>query len=174
MILGFLAGGALHGYELRRRMEQLHGFARPISDGSLYPAIARLVKAGWVLKHAEPGRAAAQRHVLSITPSGRDQLIERLRGAAGPEVTDLSRFLVVLAFLSLVPEQTDRQAVLRRRLEFLDQPASFFYTDGQPLAVADVDDSYRKGMLTIARATSRAERYWLRSVLDDPKETIDA
>ena len=42
--LGFLADGPVHGYVLRRRVAQLSGYARPVSDGSLYPAIDRLVK----------------------------------------------------------------------------------------------------------------------------------
>lgn len=46
MILAFLAEGPLHGYELRRKMSQLHGYARPISDGTIYPAINRLIKSG--------------------------------------------------------------------------------------------------------------------------------
>lgn len=36
-ILGFLADGPLHGYQLRRRIAHLSGHARPVSDGSLYP-----------------------------------------------------------------------------------------------------------------------------------------
>ena len=56
-ILGFLAEGPLHGYELRRRLAQLSGYTRPVSDGSLYPAINRLVRDGWLERHAEPGKA---------------------------------------------------------------------------------------------------------------------
>ncbi len=34
-ILGFLAEGPLHGYQLRRRVAHLSGYARPVSDGTL-------------------------------------------------------------------------------------------------------------------------------------------
>ena len=59
MILGFLAEGPQHGYELRRRMSQLHGYARLISDGTVYPAINRLIAAGAVTEADEPGARAA-------------------------------------------------------------------------------------------------------------------
>ena len=36
MILGFLAEGPLHAYELRRRMERLLGYARAISAGRVW------------------------------------------------------------------------------------------------------------------------------------------
>ena len=166
-ILGFLAEGPLHGYELRRRVAQLSGYTRPVSDGSLYPAINRMVRDGWLQRHAEPGSAAAQRQVLHLTEAGRSDLLRRLRNPAEVEITDLTRFLVILAFLSLLPDGRDRQAVLRRRLTFLEQPASFFYDGDRPLRAREITDPYRRGMFVIAGAVSRAERAWLRNVLAD-------
>lgn len=171
MILGFLAEGPLHGYLLRQRMEQLHGYARSISYGTLYPAISRLVARGLVSQEPAPGRAGAERRVLRLTDAGRESLAERLRSASGHDITDGHRFMVVLTFLSLLPDRAERDAVLRRRLEFLSQPASFFYDGERPLRVEDVIDPYRRGIFISARATSRAERAWLTDMLADaPKE----
>ncbi|MFF8596668.1 PadR family transcriptional regulator [Streptomyces sp. NPDC015220] len=164
-ILGFLAEGPLHGYQLRRRIAHLSGHARPVSDGSLYPAINRLVHAGLLDRTAEPGASAAQRHTLNLTDAGRCELLRRLRDANGLDISDSTRFFTVLAFLSHLPDTADQHAVLRRRLEFLEEPASFFHDGDRPLGADDTDDPYRRGMLTIARATSRAERSWLRDVL---------
>ncbi|MGY1883925.1 PadR family transcriptional regulator [Blastococcus sp. SYSU DS0753] len=164
-ILGFLADGPLHGYELRRRVAALSGYARRVSDGSLYPAIARMVKAGLLDRRVEEGAAAAPRYVVSLTGAGREELLRRLRHADEQDVTDPNRFFTVLAFLSHLPDVDQQYAVLRRRLAFLEQPASFFYEEDRPLRAAEVTDPYRRGMLVIARATSRAERAWLREVL---------
>lgn len=166
-ILGFLADGPLHGYELRRRVAQLSGHARPVSDGSLYPAVNRLVAKGLLERRSEPGAAAAQRHVLTLTAAGRAHLLDRLRQPGEQEITDPTRFFTVLAFLSRLPDAAERRAVLRRRLDFLETPASFFYDgDGTPIRAEQVADPYRRGMLLIARATSRAERAWLHEQLD--------
>ncbi|PJJ00158.1 PadR family transcriptional regulator [Streptomyces sp. 2333.5] len=164
-ILGFLAEGPLHGYQLRHRIAHLFGHARPVSDGSLYPAINRLVNAGLLDRRTEPGASAALRHTLSLTDVGRGELLRRLRDADGLDISDSTRYFTVLAFLSQVPDTADQHAVLRRRMEFLEQPASFFRDGDRPLGAEDTDDPYRRGMLTIARATSRAERSWLREVL---------
>lgn len=164
-ILGFLAEGPLHGYELRHRIARLSGHTRPVSDGSLYPAIHRLVTAGLLARHTEPGVSAAQRHTLTLTDTGRRELLRRLRDAEGFDISDSTRYFTVLAFLSHLPDTADQHAVLRRRLEFLEQPASFFHDGDRPLKAEDTDDPYRRGMLTIARATSSAERAWLREVL---------
>ncbi len=61
--------------------------------------------------------------------------------------------------------------MLRRRLDFLETPASFFYRDGEPVRVEEAGDLFRQGMLRVARATGRAERAWLgeaAEVLDQP------
>lgn len=169
-ILGFLADGPLHGYELRRLVAQLSGYTRPVSDGSLYPAINRLVKRGLLERTVEPGAAAAQRNVLHLTDAGREELLNRLCEPAEHEITDNSRFFAILAFLSLLPGEQQRRAVLRRRLEFLERPASFFYDGDRPMRSDELKDRYRQGMLRIARATSSAERAWLREVLDDEEQ----
>jgi DNA-binding PadR family transcriptional regulator len=166
MILGFLAEEPLHGYELRRRMEQLHGYARTISDGTLYPAITRLINGGLVTRKSGPGRAGAPRQTLRLTEAGRTRMFERLRGADGHDITDGSHFFVVLSFLSLLPDRAERDTVLRRRLDYLEQPASFFYDGDRPLRAADLTDPYRRGILLTARATSRAERAWIHELLD--------
>ena len=45
-ILGLLNDGPLHGYEIRRRLRAQLGLVANVSFGSLYPALARLEKAG--------------------------------------------------------------------------------------------------------------------------------
>ncbi|MDA1359009.1 PadR family transcriptional regulator [Glycomyces luteolus] len=166
MILGFLAEGPLHGYELRRKMAQLHGYARTFSDGTVYPAINRLVASGALAREMHPGHGAAQKGILRLTETGRERLRGLLRDADGYDITDTGRYFVVLAFLSQLPDPEERRAVLRRRLDFLDQPASFFYDGAHPLRAKEIEDPYRHGMLVIAKATSRAERAWLREQLD--------
>jgi DNA-binding PadR family transcriptional regulator len=47
-ILGLLDEQDLHGYELKKRLSELVGSRSGVSFGSLYPALARLEKAGAV------------------------------------------------------------------------------------------------------------------------------
>jgi DNA-binding PadR family transcriptional regulator len=169
MLLGFLAAdGPLHGYELRKRMTRLHGWTRVISDGTIYPAIDRLLKSGAISATAERGTAAAPRRLLTLTPAGRERLHELLRSAGGTDISDFGRYSAVLAFLSLLPDAADRDAVLRRRLAFLEEPVGFFFDGDVPVRAAEVTDPYRLGVLTVARASRTAELAWLRERLGSP------
>jgi DNA-binding PadR family transcriptional regulator len=160
-ILGFLCEEPLHGYEWKERIKALSGHVRPVSDGALYPAITRLVAAGQLDQHTEPGSGAAPRRILSLTEKGRADLLERLRHPKQAEITDHVRFNTLLAFLRHLPDPREQAAVLRRRQEFLLTPASFFYRDGEPVRAEEAGDLFRQGMLRVARATGEAEREWL-------------
>ncbi|WP_338693988.1 PadR family transcriptional regulator [Streptomyces sp. Q6] len=166
-ILGFLYDAPLHGYELRKRITALTGHVRPVAESTLYPAIKRLEKAGLLARETQPGTVAAPRHVLSLTAGGREELRRRLREPARPDITDENRWFTVLAFLRHLEAPSEQADVLRRRLDFLEEPASFFYEGERPLRAEELDDPFRRGVLSIARATSRAELTWLRATLKD-------
>lgn len=164
-ILGFLYDAPLHGYVLRKHIAALTGHVRPIAESTLYPAIKRLEKAGLLARATEPGSVAAPRHVLTLTDDGRRELRRRLAEPAPRDVTDENRWFTVLAFLRHLEDPAAQATVLRRRLGFLEEPASFFYEGDRPLRAEELDDPFRRGVLTVARATSRAELTWLRETL---------
>ncbi|MGI5134888.1 MULTISPECIES: PadR family transcriptional regulator [unclassified Streptomyces] len=170
-ILGFLHDAPLHGYELRKRITALTGHVRPVAESTLYPALKRLEKAGLLARTTQPGSVAAPRHVLTLTDEGREELRRRLAEPAQRDITDENRWFTVLAFLRHLQDPAAQAAVLRRRLAFLQQPTSFFYEGDRPLRAEELDDPFRRGILTIARATSRAELTWLRTTLDSLEET---
>ena len=162
MILGFLADRPMHGYELRQKMEKLYGYSRKISDGTLYPAIRRLVEAGQIEEALDTGEGSSTRRILEITGSGRARLVELVRDPGRFDIQNQSRFMVVLAFLSKVSDPRERALVLRRRLEFLEESSSFFYDGARSVRSEDTSDPYRRGMLRTARASSSAEVAWLK------------
>lgn len=163
-ILGFLNEGPAHGYELKQRLMMLMGHVRPISDGALYPAIARLERQGLLTRTPEPGEAGAPRLVLRLTPAGQAEFLRRLAAPDETDISDQSRFFTYLAFLTVLSPQEQR-AILERRLAFLEGARSFFTAGGRPVPLAAESDPYRRGMLLIAREMTRVEKDWLRQQL---------
>jgi PadR family transcriptional regulator, regulatory protein PadR len=78
MILQTLRRGTLHGYALAQFIKQSSDDLLQIEEGSLYPALQRMLKAGWVA--AVWGLSARNRRVriYKITPSGRKQLVREV------------------------------------------------------------------------------------------------
>jgi PadR family transcriptional regulator PadR len=74
MVLQTLRRGPQHGYALVQNIKGTSGDLLQIEEGSLYPALQRMLKAGWV--GAEWGLSARNRkvRVYKITPAGRRQL----------------------------------------------------------------------------------------------------
>lgn len=165
-ILGFLDDGPLHGYELRRRINELGGPGSHLSEGALYPALARLERAGMLTRSEEPGARGRARKVLTITDAGRERLHELLRDPSESAVSSAPGFLEHLAFLSHLPDAVQRRSVLERRLAVLTgEPPAFFYDDGRPRRAGQESDPYRLGMIRVAGASRRAEILWLREML---------
>lgn len=73
-------------------------------------------------------------------------------------------WFTVRVFLRPLDGAAAQGAVPRRRLAFLEEPASFFHGD-RPSRVEELTDPFRRAVLTIARATSRAELRRLRETL---------
>ncbi len=74
LILKTLAWGPRHGYAIARWLETLGEGALQIEEGSLYPALYRLERKGWV--EAEWGLSETKRKVklYRLTESGRERL----------------------------------------------------------------------------------------------------
>jgi PadR family transcriptional regulator, regulatory protein PadR len=74
MILHLLRREPLHGYAIGSRIEETSGELLQVEEGSLYPALQRMLKAEWV--EAEWGLSPQNRRVriYKITAAGRKQL----------------------------------------------------------------------------------------------------
>ena len=74
LILKTLSRGARHGYAIARWLEEATEDALQIEEGSLYPALYRMERRGWI--EAEWGISELNRKAkfYRLTPAGRSQL----------------------------------------------------------------------------------------------------
>jgi PadR family transcriptional regulator PadR len=80
LILKTLSRGPNHGYGIALHIRRVSQDAFKVGEGSLYPALQRLLVNGWV--QAEWGVTETHRkaRVYKITPAGRKQFAEEVRG----------------------------------------------------------------------------------------------
>ena len=82
-----MRGGEMHGYEIANSIQQISDDILQVEEGSLYPALQRMLLKGWVT--AEWGVTAGNRRAryYRLTPLGRKQLqaelaqFQRVNGA---------------------------------------------------------------------------------------------
>jgi PadR family transcriptional regulator, regulatory protein PadR len=74
LVLRILRSGPLHGYAIAQRIHELSSDELQIEEGSLYPALQKLLLKGWV--RAEWTVSGSNREVREyrLTPSGLKQL----------------------------------------------------------------------------------------------------
>ena len=73
-VLSVLEEGALHGYEIGRRIEQQTNGSLRFTLASLYPLLYRLEKRGWVRGAWEMSGTGRRRRCYRLTSAGRKKL----------------------------------------------------------------------------------------------------
>src|ERR671920_2153331 len=74
LILRVLAAAPLHGYAIAQRIHVLSREELSVEEGSLYPALQKLLVKGWVKAAWRASESGRQVREYRITASGRRQL----------------------------------------------------------------------------------------------------
>jgi transcriptional regulator len=74
LVLKTLSRGALHGYAIARRIEDATEDALRIEEGSLYPALYRMERRGWIEAAWGKSEIGQRIKIYSLTTKGRAQL----------------------------------------------------------------------------------------------------
>jgi PadR family transcriptional regulator PadR len=78
MILKTLSRNPMHGYALAQRIKETSDDLLQIEEGSLYPALQRMLKSGWL--KSEMGLSAKNRpvRIFKLTEMGRKHLEQEI------------------------------------------------------------------------------------------------
>jgi len=88
LILRTLTAQPMHGYGIAQHIERLSGGVFAVEQGSLYPALVRLQKNGWVTSRWSQSPTGRRARYYTITVAGRRQL--------GEKVSSFERILVAI------------------------------------------------------------------------------
>jgi DNA-binding PadR family transcriptional regulator len=170
MVLGLLLDAPAHGYELRRCLAPFFGAGTPMNTGLLYPALAKLEARGWVTKRSVRQSRAPRKHVYSITPAGRRQVLAWLTRADGgqrPARYDFFHRDPLLARVALFRHLSDDQIKAMLRKETAEAEARCGdYTGVRVRMAARKVDPYRIRVLEFGLRYHRLRCAWIRELLD--------
>jgi len=88
LVLQTLSVQPLHGYGIAQQIEALSEDALRVEQGSLYPALERLQKRGWITSKWGESPTGRRARYYTITAAGRRQL--------GNEITSFDAMLVAI------------------------------------------------------------------------------
>ncbi|MGE0864584.1 MAG: PadR family transcriptional regulator [Vicinamibacterales bacterium] len=74
LILKTLSSGPRHGYAIARFIEDTTGEAVLVEEGSLYPALYRMERRGWIDAEWGTSELGRRAKLYRLTPAGRAQL----------------------------------------------------------------------------------------------------
>ncbi|HUF51432.1 MAG TPA: PadR family transcriptional regulator [Longimicrobiales bacterium] len=89
MVLQTLTLGSLHGYAISQHIERLSDKVLRVEQGSLYPALERLQRAGWVTSKWGQSPTGRKARYYTITASGRKKL--------GQEIAEFDTIALAIA-----------------------------------------------------------------------------
>jgi DNA-binding PadR family transcriptional regulator len=168
-LLGLLAEGPLHGYELRRRLTAVLGPFRALSFSVIYPQLRRMVEADQIAEiedSAQSNLSRRKRIVYQITKIGSARFTD-LIGKSDSTSWDDEFFEVHFAFFGPTPAATrlrilegrqrrlkDKAEILRSEIERMVESTNSYLSEWKHhnLEVIDREIEWIETMLTAERA----------------------
>lgn len=80
LVLRVLEPGPMHGYAIAQRIRQLSSEVLQVEEGSLYPALQKMLLKGWVKAAWSVSETKRQVRLYQLTPAGRKQLAAEMAG----------------------------------------------------------------------------------------------
>ena len=179
-VLGLLHENPMHGYELRKQLNVVLGWGRVLSYGSLYPALKKMLRAGWITEHVTTPEAGAvtaagtalakgagvsrrQRIVYELTPAGVERF-SKLTSDAGPATWEDDNFDVRFAFFG----RTDREIrlrILEGRRTRLEERLARFERELNASKGAQMQNSYAVELQRHGLESVQREVRWLSDLI---------
>lgn len=116
VLLGLLAIGPRHGYDLKRAHDERLPRAKPLAFGQVYATLGRLERDGYVVESGQDREGGPDRTSYTITEAGREHLDAWLSAVepSAPYVTSEVFSKVVVALLAADAERARDYLVAQR------------------------------------------------------------
>jgi DNA-binding PadR family transcriptional regulator len=157
MVMGLLAEGERHGYELVREMD-LRGMLRwtRASKVGVYKALARLEEEGCLTSWTEREGRQPEKRVYALTVAGEQRLQELVYALCASEEPIHMEMPVGLAFVSALDREEARQALEARQLYLRRQLKRLGRERELTAGVGDkVDEQVRRYEIALYREEAR-------------------
>lgn len=162
VVLGLLAEGPRHGYELLERFrERGMDLWAEVGRASVYQALRRLEREGALAGRQQEGSEGPDRRVYRITSTGRARLRAGLREHARGSP-------LALGFLHLLPSDEAGRVVAARAQALEDRRARIAAARERLAGTDDPAGGLALRLLELHESLIESERRWLETVREGP------
>src|SRR5262245_49875660 len=133
VILGLLAGGPRHGYDLKRAHDERLPRAKPLAFGQVYATLGRLQRDGLVTESGQDREGGPDRTSYTLTDTGREHLNTWL-SAVEPPAPHVSSELFSKVVVALIAADADRarQFLVAQRAAHMSRMRELTLTKTKP------------------------------------------
>ena len=118
MILGFLMSGPKTGYRLKAISGKLIMFYS-ITLNKIYPVLRKLEENGYIGKEIIFQTGKPNKHLYSLTPSGKTYFLEKLKGPPAP--IDLADPFLIKAFFFRFLDKTEIKTEFEKEIHNIEE-----------------------------------------------------
>ncbi|MDG4795244.1 PadR family transcriptional regulator [Micromonospora sp. WMMD1082] len=138
VLLGLLATGTMHGYELKRAHDERLPQARPLAFGQVYATLGRLLRDGLVASAGQERSAGPDRTAYVLTEQGRAALDQWL-GTVEPPMPYVNSPLFTKVVVALLVTNVDkaRDYLIAQRHAHTDRLRELTALKAAPSATVD-------------------------------------
>jgi DNA-binding PadR family transcriptional regulator len=114
-ILGLLQNKGMHGYEIKKLIEEWMPGFWSINYGSIYPELRRLERKGYVKGYREETAKNPPRTVYAITAEGKEEFKRMMKERLEREAVVKDEFNLLASFFDYLDENEVKEYIQRRR-----------------------------------------------------------
>jgi DNA-binding PadR family transcriptional regulator len=165
-ILGLLQESPLHGYALRKRLNERLGVFHALSYGTLYPALRTLLTKGWIREQdGAAGAGERGKLVYEITAEGKEHF-QALVSSPGPDAWEDGTFDVHFAFFARTDAATRLRILENRRLRLTERME---VARQARLRKQERLDEYTLALQSLGEESVEREVRWLSELIDSER-----
>jgi DNA-binding PadR family transcriptional regulator len=162
VLLGLLARGPRHGYDLKREHDIRLPRARPVAFGQVYATLGRMIRDGMISEAGQDKAGGPERTTYELTDRGRDELAGWLDRVEDPApYVQSALFAKVVVALLVHDESAARRYLTAQRAAHLARMRILTAAKNDPAAgVADLASA------DYALVHLDADLRWMQTTLD--------
>ena len=163
LILVLLSNEPMHGYEIKKRVEQILSGSVSLNNKVLYPALKRFEEMKAVEREVVRQEGKPDRHIYRITDHGLELMQMLLQNSSAEILRNSAEFLVRVSLFALI-EPEARLEILRTRAEIVSKKIAHTQ-EMRRLAQENRADAFAEEVIAFNEQQDRRELEWIESLM---------